>query len=814
MRRQRQSVWASALAILCLVPVPLVASCGRAVQVPTSAAPDATLAATATAPPATIQPTPSPTPTLSPAVRIENANRALRDGDYEAAIEQFQQVLQVADEQLSQQLVLPLARAYFAAGQYEELAALQDRRDFEALAVSDRAIALGLLARSFETLEQWEKAIFAYERYLELDDAAAHQVRQQIARAYQALGQPDRAADHLQQIDLAELDASTQATVLEELAGLLAELGASERALELYDQILSFARTAWYRSVILLHKGQLLLDKGREEEGVGVLHEAVGQYPQTWGAYAAMQTLDQIDAAEISLLQRGEILYHLGQNEQSIEALERYRLTRPFGFHSTAHLYAGLAYHALGRYEDAVDEFDKVILEFGWTAVAGDAWMAKARALAALGEEPSTLYREFVKRFPDHPRAPEALWRAAVGLERRGDWAQAGGFYAALCDEYADDSRAEEACFRQGLAAYAVGDHHHALDVWERSLAALPPEAGPANESSSRARALTWIGLASAAAGENESAEALWREAADPAPESYYAWRARDLIAGDPLQLSVYQVLHVPPFELSKDSWRQIEDWVQDWAPGEDDPYDPIQEQTLVRRGDALWALGWHDDALDAYRQHRDAVAGEAQSLLALLRHSFERDVLAMVISCAERLIWMGRAADADEPPRALLWLAYPTAYGHLISSEAEPLGIDPLLFLALVRQESQFNPYVTSWAGAVGLAQVMPQTGAWIAQKIGPEAYDDALLLRPVVSVRYGVWYLAGAREVCGDSWPAAVAAYNAGWTNVGQWIGNEPIHDFDLFYETIPFSETQAFVRLVYENYRAYQRIYRPHF
>jgi soluble lytic murein transglycosylase len=55
-------------------------------------------------------------------------------------------------------------------------------------------------------------------------------------------------------------------------------------------------------------------------------------------------------------------------------------------------------------------------------------------------------------------------------------------------------------------------------------------------------------------------------------------------------------------------------------------------------------------------------------------------------------------------------------------------------------------------------------------------------------------------------------VAAYNAGWTNVSQWMGGEPIDDVDLFFETIPFAETKAFVRLVYENYRAYERIYRP--
>ena len=136
--------------------------------------------------------------------------------------------------------------------------------------------------------------------------------------------------------------------------------------------------------------------------------------------------------------------------------------------------------------------------------------------------------------------------------------------------------------------------------------------------------------------------------------------------------------------------------------------------------------------------------------------------------------------------------------------------GVDPLLFLALIRQESRFHPQAVSRAGALGLAQVMPETGAWIALKTG-EPYEDGLLVRPVVSVRYGMWYLAGALDLYDRNWPAALAAYNAGWTNVGKWTGGQPILDADLFYETIPLAETKAYVRLVYENYRAYQRIYR---
>jgi len=749
---------------------------------------------------------------LSPAVGIERAYLALHDGDYEVAITLCQEALDVGDGTARQQLLLPLARAYFGAGRYGELVTLWIPSNLEALTTADRTVALGLLARSFDALGAWEEAISAYERYLKLDDAAAYQIRLRMAKAYESLDEPGKAVQQLQGIDLIDLDSARKAKILEELAALLTQLEDHEGALAAYDQILSFAEVAYYRSLILQYKGQLLLEMGREDEGVAVLHQALQQYPQTWGAYAALLALDEIDAAEITLLLRGEILYHAGRYEQSIQTLEGYRLANPHGFHSTAHFYAGLAYHALGRYEMAIEKFDVVIRRFPWSDVLGDAWMAKARSLAALGEEPSELYREFASRYPVHPRAPEALWRAAVGLQRQGDWKQAGKFYGALRREYPDDSGAEEAGFREALTAYALGDYDRARDLWERSLPAISSAASAEQDGSTRerARVLTWMGLASARAGDVESAKASWNEAASLAPESYYCLRARDLMRGDCLQLPLDAAAEIPEFDLSEEDWRQIHEWLQSWAQTDGDLEGPIEDQALVRGAKALWELCWYDEAMDAYRLFRDETADDPQTILALAEHSYENDVQAMVIACAERLICLGNSFGADEPPGALLKLAYPTAYSHLVNAEATPRDIDPLLFLALIRQESQFNPHVTSWAGAVGLAQVMPGTGAWIAEKIGPESYEDALLLRPVMSVRYGVWYLAGALEVCDRNWPAALAAYNAGWTNVGDWMSGQPIHDPDLFYESIPLAETKAYVRLVYENYRTYQRIY----
>jgi soluble lytic murein transglycosylase len=326
-----------------------------------------------------------------------------------------------------------------------------------------------------------------------------------------------------------------------------------------------------------------------------------------------------------------------------------------------------------------------------------------------------------------------------------------------------------------------------------------------------RARGLVWIGLAHARDGDLASARDHWQEAATLDPYHYYSLRARDLLAEDALLLPADAPSDVLPSQLDEQDWEELAAWVQTWDDADGDKA-AIEDQALVRQAAMLWQLGWYNEAMAFYRQFRDTIADDPAQLLALARHCNEHGALAMAISCATKLMALSASAEAAEPPAALWRLAYPTAYGHLVSAEAGPQGLDPWLFLALVRQESQFSAHVTSWAGAIGLTQVMPQTGAWIAQKLGLQGYDDDWLLRPTVAVRFGTWYLAQALELFDRSWPAAVAAYNAGWTNVRAWVGEGALEDPDLFYETIPFSETQSFVQLVYENYRAYQRIYLP--
>lgn len=799
MKGQRTLIYKTWLALLAVASWAVV-GCARIAQAPLPPALAATPVPSAIATPELIA---TPTPTIDPALLMEKAQEALDDGDYETAIIYFRDILDAGGETAKPQALLSLTRAMFLAGRYRELVTSLSPSDFESLPTAGRAIALGLLARSYDALGEWDKAIAAYEHYLELDEAAASQVRLQVARAYESLGNPEKALQHLRAIALADLDPSQKAEVLESMADLLRQMEDYEGALAAYDEILSFAKLAHYRSLILEKKGVTLLRAGRQDEGIAVLNQVLEEYPQTSGAYLALQALDEINAAEITDLLRGEILYYAGQFEECIQVLERYRRANPHGLWSKAHYLAGLAYQRLGRHAEAIEEFDTVIRRFPRSDVFANAWMAKARSLQALGEDPSTLYEEFAQRYPSHEQAPEALWQAALILEGRADWREAGRLYRALRIRYPAHSRASEATFREALAAYALGNYHQARVGWEVYLRTV-------SSAQERARTFTWMGLASDREGDSKLAQGYWEEAVRLAPESYYGLRARDLLLGETLRLATGTTAGVPSTILSEQDWQQLERWVQSWAQNSS-INDPIDRHALIRQGDALWELGWYAEAMDVYRRFREGISSNPQAIFALAKHCYQRKVYPITIWCAERLLELSREAAAPEPPGELIQLAYPTPWAHLISGEVQLYDVDPWLFLALIRQESRFDPNALSRAGARGLAQVMPDTGAWIAQRLGQASYDHALLFRPIVSIRYGIWYLSMALNLYEQNWLVALAAYNAGPTNVTQWTNGKPILDPDLFYELIPFAETKSYVQRVYENYRMYQRIYK---
>jgi soluble lytic murein transglycosylase len=159
--------------------------------------------------------------------------------------------------------------------------------------------------------------------------------------------------------------------------------------------------------------------------------------------------------------------------------------------------------------------------------------------------------------------------------------------------------------------------------------------------------------------------------------------------------------------------------------------------------------------------------------------------------------------------PRSLQKQVYPAGWGDLVAEQANRYRVDPLLMLSMIRQESSFDPRAQSGAQAMGLTQVVPSTARMIAARLGRDDFSNNDLYKPAVSLEFGSWFMS---QLLGDykgRVVPALAAYNAGGTNVAHWLdrfGSDP----DVFVEQIPLAETQTYVRIVYDNYVHYQALY----
>ncbi len=154
----------------------------------------------------------------------------------------------------------------------------------------------------------------------------------------------------------------------------------------------------------------------------------------------------------------------------------------------------------------------------------------------------------------------------------------------------------------------------------------------------------------------------------------------------------------------------------------------------------------------------------------------------------------------------------YGLYYSDLIWPASRENEIDPLFTTSLIRQESLFEGFVRSNAGARGLMQIIPDTGASIATNMNwPPNYTEDDLYSPYVSIRMGTYYLNANRKILDGDIYATLAAYNGGPGNASAWKDLAK-GDPDLLLEIIRFAETRNYIRGIYETYTVYRELYTP--
>ncbi len=147
--------------------------------------------------------------------------------------------------------------------------------------------------------------------------------------------------------------------------------------------------------------------------------------------------------------------------------------------------------------------------------------------------------------------------------------------------------------------------------------------------------------------------------------------------------------------------------------------------------------------------------------------------------------------------------LTLPLRHEDIIRQQAAEKRVDAALIAAVIYAESKFDDR-TSSAGARGLMQITPQAAKDIERHSGGTTFQFGDLGDPEINIRYGTYLLRELLDRYEGDVVAALAAYNAGPTNVDRWGGSA------LSVAEIPFPETRAYVEDVLDKQRAYRDKY----
>ena len=776
---------------------------------PTPESPDETAQSITQVDPPENTPIPSSTPVLTPLQSSQLEDIYFFNGDWENAILYYEEILAGAlTPEEGSEALLGLGKVYYQKGDY------QKALDYLRLLVASYPESPGIhkgyftLAQTYTALDRYLEAADAYNLYLGrrpgiLDTFVQHRRGDALSEG----GESQKAIEAYQ--------AAIAAGSGSDLHTLQLKIGQEYAALEDYNTAIIIYKDVFSQSTndytkaranYLLGKAYLELDQIDLAEAV--FSNTVIQFPRSYDSYLAL--LEMLDNGfEVNDFFRGLVDYYAREYSHAVQAFDRYLLDPEAADRGTALYFRGFSLRNMGHHEQAIASWDELITHYPDHPYLVEAWEFKAYNLwyyMGMHAQASQVLQDFVSYKPYHPRAAEFLYDAGRVEERFGDLNAASAIWKRVYDEYPTSSYGNFSLFKSGICEVRLENYTQALS----RFATYRDASADFQELS---QALFWIGKVHQLQGDTEAAATIWQEAANADPTGYYSERARDLLQS--------RTPFTPPleFDLGYDAQAEKEEamnWIKNTfsIPQETnlDSLGLLAEDPRIIRGTELWDLDLYSEARSEFMALRNEISFDPISSFRLANYLLELGLYRPAIYAARDVL---NAAGMDDvgtlnAPIYFNHIRFGTYYSDLVINAALKYDVHPLLIFSVIRQESLFEGFVRSSAGARGLMQIIPSTGAERAEKEGwPPGYSDEDLYRPIVSINLGTAYLRFLMNYFDGDLYASLAGYNGGPGNSDIWL-EDAKGDPDLFVEIIRFTETQNYIKNISEIFAIYRMIY----
>ncbi len=756
-------------------------------------------------PAATLPPTPTPTP--QPAARIAQADQTLFYGETARARDEYLTAAMNSQEvEIQAGALLGIGRSYLTEKDYDQ--AVESFRSLinEVPVNQSLANAYYFLAETYLAQDLPAEAALAFEKYLELKPGVLDDIIQmRRADALMSAGDYPAAIEAYQAAIQASSGDSGRALI--QIGQAYSALGDYSNAVKTFLEAYQKTDNEYIKAQANLLSGQIYTQLGFPEQAYARYQDSVANFHKAYDSYSALLVLVQ-DGIPVSDLDRGIVDYYAGQYGYAAEALARYTAAQP-DHDGSPHHFRALSLRQMAEYPAAIDEWRTLISDHAEDNYWGQAWQEIAYTQWAYlddFESAAETLKNYVALQPDAPDAAETLFSAGRILERGERLTSAAATWARLIDEYPSAEISFRGLFLSGITCFRLKDYEQAQTTFQR-MAALA--VNPYDQSA----ALLWVGKSQLALGDRAAAEAAWQQAGTLDPTGYYSERALELL------------LNRQPFSVSENidlgidletERRQAEEWLRVSfnisAEVDLSSYTELEAQPLFQRGLALWQIGEYQQARGSFESLRELLEGDPANSWRLMNFMLDLGVYRSAIFTSRQILNLAGMSDQDTlaAPKYFNHIRFGPYFKDLVLQVVADEGFHPLFLFSLIRQESFFEGFVSSGAGAVGLMQIMPATGAELASRYDwPDDYTNEDLLNPAINLRLGVRYLSDQLGYFNGDYYTALAAYNGGPGNAKVWsdlAGGDP----DLFLEIIRFEETQRYIKNIAEFMHLYRQFY----
>lgn len=572
------------------------------------------------------------------------------------------------------------------------------------------------------------------------------------------------------------------------------------QALETLDPLLDRRPPNWgtdYGAAALQLASEIHLKAGRTEEAAKLLWKLWAEHPLAPQVEDARKKAEGLKTtptlAQKVANARGILDAH--RNREGIEKLEKLlpELKLPSAIACEGRFALGRGYRKQREHSKAIPMLESVVASCKDPAL-------RVRALYVLGQSTSivapekavSVYETLAKDHPDHSFADDALLFLSEVKVRLGDEKGAREALQRLVDLYPEGDYRADALFRLYWMDRKAGAHERAL----ASLAQLEDHGGSQADPIDYERAVYWHGRTSETLGDRKTAIERWEHLITEHPASYYAMMARGrLEAVAPERAKALRKVASPRPGVEPPAL----------YPGvlRDDPHF-LAAVELIRLGFPKLAT---DELIAIDRKAARAKSGSSDPVLVIawLLDRVDARRAAHQVTRME-LVDLIRGRPEGEAASHFR-MAYPLAYRELIERHGKSYEVPADLMQALMREESSLDPEIVSWAGAIGLTQLMPTTANAVARQLKLGKVTNAQLRQPDLNVRLGTAYLGQMLKRWKGNPALAAASYNAGPGAVSRWIADRGHLEIDEFVEEIPIEETRNYVKRVLKSYNAYR-------